>query len=322
MAGLRGKQAWVAAGKQTAKGTPAAAAKHMWPFSGGNIQPTRTTDHLQETDNNRQQGNTYLKSSGVEGTPEVYVRDNSIDFLLGAALGAVADSGSAPNYMHTITDAASLPYLTFWRMIGGVLFEEFDDVKVSELVVRAGAGEPLTAALTVMGLKPTRLTSDPSSGWSSVTLENGAAYTYNDAAVTLDGGSTAEVSSFELTINNNISVQQTDDAVPYDVVEGDMEISLAFDLIFSSLNEYNLFHYGTTTGTSVVNTVQTVAANFTFSKGANNSVAFDFPSIAYEEFPVEPHPDGSPVVVSVRASAQRNAPFMTATVKNQKATTF
>jgi hypothetical protein len=57
---------------------------------------------------------------------------------------------------------------------------------------------------------------------------------------------------------------------------------------------------------------------FTFTKGVNNEISFNLPSIAFTEFPVEASPGGDPIVVSVAAAAQRSgSPVVTATVKNQ-----
>src|SRR3954451_6717125 len=147
MAGFRGNQAWVAWAKQTAKGSVPAAAKNMAPFSGGTAAPTREVNQLSETDANRQEGQSYVSVTGAEGSPEVYVRDSVIHDLLYYALGAKADTGTTPNYTHVLTPAAALPYVTFWRMLGGTLFQEFDDCKISELTISADAGSPLTAAV-------------------------------------------------------------------------------------------------------------------------------------------------------------------------------
>lgn len=325
MAGLRGKSAWLAAGKQSAKGAAAAAAKHMWPFAGGTVGPRRNFERLSETDDQRDQGAAYVTQSGVEGQPEVFVRDANIDFWLGAALGAVADGGVDPNYEHTVTPASALPYITVWRMIGDVLYEQFTDVMVNELVIRAEAGQPLRAQVGLLGLKPERLTSDPSGSWAGVSLANGPVYTYNEATVTLGGAATSLVSSFELTISNNIELQQTDDVIPYDMVPGTLEVSIAWDMIFESLDEYNSFHYGGASGTVIDHNIYETSVEFAFSKGANNEISFALDKIAYEEFPVEPQPEGGPVTVSLRASAQRpdpGDPIITAVVKNQSATTF
>jgi len=326
MAGLRGETAYVSLGKQSAKGTPAAQGKHAWPFAGGNVQPIRATDNLKETDSQRDVGVTFIQAHGVEGTPEVYVRDNSLAILVGAAQGTLVDSGLSPNFVHTATMASALPYLTGWRMIGDTLFETFQDVFIDSLVVKADAGNPLTAAFGLKGLKATRLAADPRPGWATpaVTLESGTVYNYNDATVTLGGGATSLISSFELTVNNNVAVQQTDDVIPYDIVPGSREVLVAFDMIFETLTEYNQFHYGGAAGTVPASTLYTTSLDFQFDKGVNNQVKFTFPVVAYEEFPVDPQVDGSPVVVSVRAQAQRPASgsILTSVVKNQLATGF
>jgi hypothetical protein len=325
MAGLRGNQAWILASKQPSKGVvgpvtaPTAGSNGAFKLalSGGNIAPVRETDNLAETDASRDRGVTYVTTSGVEGSPEAYVRDNPIGFLLHAALGADAATGTTPNFTHTLTPANTLPYVTLWRAISDTLFEEFRDCKIGTLTIGAEAGAPLSATYGVQGLQATRLTAAPDNA-VPLSVESGPVYSFNDAAVTLGGGATALVRSFELTIENNLSRQQTDGVVPYDVVEGQREVSLTFDLIFETLDEYNKFHYGGAAGTTVDPDVFTTSAVFTFTKGANNEVAFNLPSIAYTEFPVEPNTGGDPIVSSVAAAAQRGgSPVVTATVKNQ-----
>jgi hypothetical protein len=324
MAGLRGNIAWLAGAKQTARGTPAtlvAPTGFKNAFSGGSIGPVRESDNLAETDSSRDRGVSYITTSGVEGEPEVYVRDSSIVFWLRNALGSLATAGTTPNFTHTVTPSNSLPYVTLWRDIADTLYEQYQDCKVSSLNISAEAGAPLTATIGVQGLQATRLTVAPDNA-AVVPIENSAVYNYNDATVTLGGGATALVRSFELGIDNNVTRQQTDNVIPYDLVEGTREVTLGFDLIFETLTEYNQFHYGGAAGTVISPNIYTTSAAFSFDKGTNNSVAFNLPSIAYEEFPVEPDAGGDPVTVSVRAVAQRGAsPVVTATVKNQTAGT-
>lgn len=321
MAGLRGNIAWVIAQAQTAKGTvatPTAAKGFKMPLAGGNISPTRETDNLSETDSSRDRGVTYITSSGVEGSPEFYVRDNAIGFWLWAALGGEAATGTT-DFVHTITPGNTLPFISVWKNLGDVLFEEYRDCKVGTLTISGEAGAPLTATAAIQGLKTTRLTAAPDSA-TPLPVENGPVYSFNNASVTLGGGATALVRSFELTIENNLTRQQTDDVEPYDVVEGLREVSLTFDMIFEDLTEYNKFYYGGAAGTAISPNVYTTSAVFTFDKGTNNQVAFNLPSIAYTEFPAEPNPGGDPVVSSIAAAAQRGgSPVVTATVKNQHA---
>lgn len=326
MAGLRGNQAWLLAAKQTGKGVVPVPAGGATPnayknaFAGGSIGPVRETDRLSETDASRDVGVAYAQSGGVDGSPEFYVRDASIGFWLFATLGADAVTGTTPNFTHVITPSNALPYITTWRNIADTLYEEYRDCKVSSLAISAEAGSPLSATATISGLQSTRLTAAPDTV-SAVSVESSTVYNYNNAAVTLGGGATALVRSFELTIENNVTRQQTDDFTPYDVVEGTREVSLGFDLIFETLAEYNKFHYGGAVGTAFASSIYETAATFTFTLGTNNEIAFNLPRIAYEEFPVEPDPGGDPIVASVRAVAQRGAtPVVTATVKNQVAT--
>jgi hypothetical protein len=315
MAGLRGNVAAVSFAKQTAKGSVAATPVDRLPFSGGSIAPSRSVDNLSETDATRNQGVSYVQQTAVEGSPEVYVRDANIHHVLEGVLGARATSG-ATNYTHTLTPSIALPYYTFWREIDGTLWERFEDVMFSEVTISADTASPLTAAMSVVGRKAVQLTSDPTSGWPAVA--SGAVYNYNEATVTLSGGATSLIGSFECTITNNVTLQQTDDSQPYDVVPGMFEVTLGFDLIFETLTEYKNFHYAG--GTAQSNAIYTTSAVFDFVKSANNAVTFTFPAngIAFEEFPVDPDAGGAPIVVPVRARAQRSAsPFVTAVVKNQ-----
>jgi len=427
MAGVPGNQASFALGKQTqGKGGLISAYTDRLPFSGGSIGPSRQVDNLSETDSNRDQGVAFLQSYGVEGSPEVYVRDANMHHILEAALGSIADAGAGP-YTHTITPASTLPYYSMYRELGTVLYEQFGDCKVSQLTISADAGQPLKAAMTVQGRDAQRLlaapantnevksvttTGTPSGGtfrlgydnvWTAAipynetaaniatalnglanitafggtftgsggplptavtltaatgfvnrallpiqvdysgltggssptaavtTTTQGAAvlpaiastavYNFNEAIVTLAGNITASVGSFELTINNNLSTQQTDDAKLYDVVEGLREVTLGFKLIFADAQEYSRFHYGGTSGIDQSQALATTTANFKFVKAVGNQVQFDLPSIAYTEFPVEPNPGGDPVEVDVRAVALRGgSPVVTATVVNSVAT--
>lgn len=331
MAGLKGNVAWWAIAKQSAKGSAASTVANKIPFSGGSVDVTREVANLSETDASRDQGISYVSRTGVEGSPEAYVRDSYAHTLLTAALGLDTKTGTT-NFTHTITPTNDLGYYTIFRNQSDVLYEQFTDCFVSELTIKGEAGTPLTVSANIMGLTPTRSASEPTAT-SSATVANDSCYNYNDAAVILNGtadatgivtGTTSSlIRSFELQITNGVNVQQTDDVVPYDVVPGIREINLSFDLILENLDEYNKFFYGSSTGTAASSSIYTTPVNFTFTKGTNNSIAFNIPSLAYEAFPVQPNPNGDPIVVSVRAQAQRTGistkPIITAVVKNQTA---
>jgi len=318
MAGLPGKSAWFAAAKQTAQGAAATTPTARNAFSGGGIGPVRETDRLTETDAARDQSSAYVTTAGVEGSPEIYLRDKTIGLYLLGVLGSVASTGTT-NYTHTIKPGNTLPWFTMWKNVGGAsgLFEKYTDCQIGSMTISADAGAPLTAAMGIQGLLPARLTVDPA---FALAVDADPVYNFNNAAVTLGGSSTRLVSSFEFTVENNLTRQQTDDVLPFDISAGQREISLGFDMLFSDLSEYNKFHYGGAAGTTISPNIFTTSANFTFTLGTNNEISFDFPSIAYEEFPVEADPGGDPIVVSARAVAQKATgitDLVTVTLKNQ-----
>lgn len=331
MAGLSGKAAWIGISKQTngnkllgTGGTAPTTPQYKLPFSGGTLGPVRETDRLSETDTSRDQSAAYVTTSGVEGAPEVYVRDDSIGMILYATMGVEAVSGTT-NYTHTITPAASLPYMALWRNVGGSggVYEQYLDCMISSATFSADAGSPLTCAIGVQGLQTIPVTVGATkTSLDAVALNQGTVYNYNNGAVTLSGASTRGISSFELTIENNVTRQQTDDVTPWDVVPGTREISLGFDMLFESRDEYEKFHTGAIGGTSISPNIYVTSAVFTFTLGANNEISFNLPSIAYEEFPVDPDPGGDPIVVPVRAVAQKatgTPNLLTVTLKNQVA---
>lgn len=338
MAGLRGNNAWWTFQKQTAKGTPATCelpvnktaggkiGAHKATFAAGDFGPNRVFGKLAETDANRNQGVSFAKTGGAVGNPETYGRDEIVGPLAAYCLGAEVRSGAEPNFIHKATQASTLPYVTFWSMVGGPpgegLYEEFNDCMINSLQFKTTAGEPLTVAAGVLGLKSTRKTTDVTET-PKIPLEQGYVYNYNDCTVTLAGGATTKIASFDLTYSNGVTSQQTDFFTPIDVVAGLVTVDLTFDMIFDSLIEYNRFNYGGEAGTAESNTLYTTSAKFAFEKAgsANNAIKFELPSIAYETFPVAANVTGAPIVVSVKAVAQRPAliteSILTVETKNQ-----
>lgn len=334
MAGLVGNNAWWMVKKQSAKGTPATleAAEltagvgnekqkaFKLPFAGGDISPNRVFGQLAETDSSRDQGVSYAKVGGVQGNPEAYVRDRSVGLLLTLALGADAVTGGAGKWVHKITPTTTLPYATVWAAVAEKLFEKYTDCMVSSVNIKSTAGEPLQIAANVIGVKTLREETDPTTT-VKIPVEAGTVYNYNNAAVELSGGVTHQIGSFDLTINNNVVSQQTDTFTPLDVIPGQRQIDLTFDLLFETLVEYEKFNYGNfgaaSERTAESSALYSTAASFVFSLGADNSIGFAVPAIAYESFPIAPNTSGAPIIATVKAVAQRATPIITATVKNQ-----
>jgi hypothetical protein len=307
MAGLRGNQAFWVAAKQTGKSTEPTKWQDKYLFTDGNISPTRQTDQLAETDSNRNAGDFFVTQTGSEGAPAAYVRTGSIHHLLEYALGTAAHEGSAEKFKHKVSSAASLPYVTLGKAQGATLFEQFNDMKCDELTLAWSTGQPGTVAASFMGRSAVRKTEEWKGEFAPPAENKDAPLNFNTAKVLIGGGETRLVSSFELTISNNLTVQQTDDSIPFDIVEGPLAVTLGFDFIVEDLKEYNKFHYGEEAGTTQKSSIYTTE-NLTFEfagKDAFNSLKLVIPKTAYTEFPIEPDAGGAPVTAAVKGAAQR-----------------
>ena len=330
MAGLKGNNAWWMFQRQTEKGTIATVKKpssvktetvgaFKQPFSGGNIEPNRVFGKLAETDASRNIGVSYAKVGGVKGNPEGYVRDDWIGSALQGVLGLDAVIAAEPNYTHTITPTLSIPYFTFWKMQSETLYEQYKDCIFSSLQIKTTPGEPLVGTATVLGLQAKRLTTDPSAA-ASIELDKKTVYNFNNATTTLGGSETKLISSFDLTLNNAATSQQTDSFTPLDTIAGIFSVDLTFDFILENITQYEKFNYESAEFVNESNKLYETAFKVKFELGANNSIEFTIPKLAYETFVVSPNVTGAPIVVSVKGIAQRvgaGENIVEAVVKNQ-----
>lgn len=317
---IRSNAAWAQGAKQTAKGTPNAVATYRTPLaSDDRILPRAEMATFAETDSSRDAPNSEKLGGGAEGSLGFGVRDSFFHTILEQVLGTKVTTGIGPDYVHTLSGADVLSYWTVQQMLGNTLWEQAEDLIANEFNFTVEAGGFATASVSYMGRKVTRLTAapaPPAAGQASDPV-----YNFNLAAVSIGGVATALVRSLNLTLNNNVVIQQTDDFVPYDVYVGQREVTVGFDMLFENLDHYNQFHYGATGGTAQSPNTFVTDLNFLFTRSAANSIEFDLDAVNYEEYPVGQDTGGEPIVVPVRARARRNAGgLLKAVVKNQVAT--
>jgi hypothetical protein len=319
MALVKSNVAWVQGAKQTAKGTPYVTPKWRTRVSSDDrFAPRAETATFPETDASRDAPNSEKMSGGAEGSFAAGVRDSIFHWFAELALGDKTTTGST-NFVHTSVGANTLPYFGAEQMLGDVLFERYDDLVANELTVSVEAGGFMTMSLSAMGITVVRTPAVPG---TLAAMASGALYNFNEATVSLGGSAVGYVRSMNLTLSNNISLLQTDDIAPRDVAVGSREVTLSFDMLFEDLTQYNLFHYGSTSGTTQSAVTATTDLLFSFSKGVNNSIDFDLDSVNYEEFPIGPDPGGEPIVVSARVRARRSGTQLLKIVtKNQDAGT-
>lgn len=314
---IKSNVAWAQYAKQTGKGVAQSTFDLRARLaSDDQLRPRAETAVFAETDGSRDAPNSEKMQGGAEGALARGVRDALFHRDAEAALGSKATTGTT-NYIHTVSGANTLAYWTIQQNLGDTLWEQFTDAVAQEWTVSGEAGGFLTSSLSWLARTPTRLTTAP----TGPAEDGGALYTFNDATVSIGGSAVGNVRSFNMTLTNGLQLLQTDDIVPYDISVGTREVVCTFDMLFEDLVAYNSFHYGSSAGTTQSSTTFTTDLLFSFSKGANNSIDFDFDAVNYEEFPIGPDTGGDPIIVSVRARARRNANGLLRTiVKNQTAT--
>lgn len=314
--------AWAQLGKQASKGTLASTFDFRTRLATDDrLVPRGEFVQFAETDGSRDAPDSEKLQGGFEGGFGMGLRDAFFHKVAEAALGFKATTGTT-NYSHAVSTkngAADVPlsYYSIQQNLGDQLWEQFVDGVVNEWTVTGEAGGFLTSTLTFMGITPSRLTSAP----TGPAVASGSLYNFNDATISIGGAAVGYVRSFNMTVSNNLQLLQTDDFTPRDVHAGQREVTIGFDMLFENLDHYNAFHYGGVSGTAQSGTTYITDLLFSFSKGANNGIDFDFDSVNFEEVPVAPDTAGDPIIVAARARTRRNASGpVKCIVKNQVAT--
>lgn len=327
MAGWSGNVATLGFAKQSAKGVTAAVAGYKTKFTGGNMQPVRTIDRLNETSGTRDVGAAFLSTVMARGTASFYLRQAEMGALAFYALGANVDSGTMPNFLHTSTPVdTDLPWTTWWRMIAGAtgagsLIEKYVDSKVDTLKVSGGAGQPLQAEVTTIGLTPSFLATDDA---TAITTES--PYTWDQVTITKGGGAISTCQSVDLTIANNLEVVMGNgNFTPFDLFPGERQISGTATILYEDVTkDYKQYHYATTGAgaASVSRTLFQQQLIFTFTLNANVAIAITLNNVTYTEVPVEPQPGGAPIMSALAFSAEPNpgGNSITIVTKNTAAT--
>lgn len=234
---------------QTAKGTaaagtPATTMSRVY-LAGGGLAAMKDTADLEETSSGRLRSANYVSQVRAGGSPEFFVRPEMIGWLLWAAMGAKATTGASDPYTHTFTLALTQPYMTWWRMLGGALFEKFMDVKVASLAFHSEAGGPLRVTAELLGLTPAFQTT----AMTVATVETVDTFMHADAKALLmfEGAAVASIGTIDLTITNNVQISQGPDVVGFQVVEGQQDITLAVQQVITDFASYNRMIYGSNT---------------------------------------------------------------------------
>lgn len=239
---VAGNIADLAIALQPAKGTPATASSHRVYLAGGGVAAVKETADVEESSAGRLRNETFVTVVRANGTPAVVVRPNAIGMFLYGVMGAKAVTGASDPYTHTFTLANTQPWFTVWRMLGGSLFEQFVDCKISTLTIRSAAAGLIMAEIGILGLSP----SSQAAAEASVPVETAGAFLHADGegALLYEGVAAARISSFVLTIDAGMVHQQGPAVTGYDVTEGMHSITIETEEAVADFGTYNRYVYG------------------------------------------------------------------------------
>jgi hypothetical protein len=273
--------------RQVVKGT-GVAPSFFARFRTVDFNPENETQEFREGGSDRTGANIKKVGMVFNGTLEANLRADLAGRLFTMALGSDVVSGVGP-YLHTITPAA-LMWWTLERMILGALtpaeiVDRIIDCKLNTLSMTGNAGDMVQASAEFMGLNVDSSVAAASPSYSTEDLLKFLHGTFN-----VLGGASDEVTSFTLTINNNIEAIQTNKLTYQQLVELNLDVSLDLTIKATSVAEYRKAYYGGAAGTAPNEALEESQVVLTFNNGlvgANErEVQVTIPLLAYTAIPL------------------------------------
>lgn len=244
--------ALVGGAKQSAKGSAATDPTYQHGITDGQVLTVEVSQDLES----RTSGTRFAPAvnrtgvmPGIEFTCRGHV--SSIGLWLFGALGAKSVSGTSPNYTHTFSTGADLPYLTAFGSLDSNLYS-VEDVKVDSLEVSWSENEPVEFAVTGMGTNvgfPATITPTTDDSAAAYLRPAGGSFQIDIDGTTL---AAAKVTGGSVSINNNLApIMLSGTITPGDVFPGQQAIEVSLDVTPDNLNDWRTILTGTSNGTTV-----------------------------------------------------------------------
>lgn len=312
-----------AIGRQTAEGTAQSTPAYELSVASGMVAPTREEEEFEAFDADDLLLGTFAQRAGAEAEVEVFSDVDAIGLIWYAHLGAIATTGSDPNYTHTIVRAPTRPFLTAYGMRPNVpgssdRWERAVDCAVQKIKLEAKKGEPVRHTVTLTG-------KTYGSGVATPTPANdrriGAA---NTRLLTMIGATlklsftsgtpvvTRAVESLVIESEyNGMEWLQTDELTGRYLQAGNYRCGVSADLVFEDFNAYTNTFFGADAGSDMALSpiVTYGSAEFQFevspTADANRNLKVTIPRIRLRVEPPEPDAGGDAVRYSVSGALVR-----------------
>lgn len=309
------REAVIAFGRQTAKGTALTVPKFEIPMGTGHASPNRSIQELPWTNDSQDPIGHYVNFiEGVVSLSGLPVLPVSSPALWKFVLGTLTTSGSGP-YEHEGVPADDMDWWTFFYAEPSGDFWKIPDVKCKDATLSWSPGSPLSFDVNASGGEPVRLASK----WGTATVTDTVDpfLTYIEAAMLLEAITTPaatqvhNIQSGSVSINRNTETLQTDGISAYDQVPNKREIAVELpDVVFTDANFRRAILTGSTSGTAVSQTPTYGSAKFTF-KGSDDVAAttrgleVELPRLLWATEPIEADPAGNTLTWALAGSASK-----------------
>jgi hypothetical protein len=198
--------------------------------------------------------------------------------LLVYAIGTDVVSGTTAPYTHTVSQANQLKSVTVEKNIGGVQSLRFAGVRISKLTLKAAAGNT-AAEISADGVgQSAAIVGTP----AAVSTVNELGFVFAEASVTLFGNLRADVSAFDMTIDNTVKGTYTFSGQhgPSFVTPTKLHVNGTIDVVWSSLNAATYGDF-----TSMVNgTLGALSFGLAHPVAANGSITTNCPQVVLSKF--------------------------------------
>jgi hypothetical protein len=306
---LQKRIAFVGLSKQTAKGSPGTSPYTFGlGLRGGGVLVTgleQESDAITYTTRISPDENRLAINPGAAFPTRLY--PSSGPLLIYGALGGISSVGGSPN-AHTITPAATLPYITVASRLD-TEYHKVADCKVDELTISWSERAPVEVDVVLKGVTWTGYTAS----WTATNDESAAAkYIPPGGTFQLDAASgtpaNAAITGGSLSIKNNLVPIPLSKAItPDDIFEAEQEIEVSFNLMPADTVEFRKALTGSGSGTAFTGGPVFGSFDFKFVNDANNDVDFTGTRVAFfPEYP-EADPGGGPAELTMVGRVKKPA---------------
>ena len=306
MAGVPGNIADMPFALQSAKGSAASVSQwRLWLAGGTAPHNVLIKEDFIETTGGRMLSDAYISESHVEGEPDLFMMPVSAFPLFYGVLGAKAVAGVGDPYTHTATATTSVPYFTFWQMLGNGKFEKFKDCIIGGLKIHGESGKSLVITPRIMGLTPSYLTAAE----TTVAVEKTGRFLHYDgsAALKVEGTAVASIRSFDIDIDNGAEFVPGDSLHPNDVSVGRLAVTCSATMLIADFDLWERLMYASSSPSNADPVSPTplelagspAGLSFTWTRSATRIATCLIPRVQVDPFDDQPTTDGNPLLRTV-----------------------